>query len=90
MGVHNRLRTYSFVYFCVHLCASEVYICISVRQYDYIYLNNFFTDSLYMALSGQSLDELVKPHLRVEWESAKKKWFPSEENYAHDLREPGR
>ena len=42
-----------------------------------------------MALSGQTLDELVKPHLKNEWETVKKEWFPSEDNYLHDLREPG-
>ncbi|KAL5252197.1 hypothetical protein ACHWQZ_G015102 [Mnemiopsis leidyi] len=47
------------------------------------------TDSLYMALSGTSLEEIVKPELRSEWEREKTIWFPSEENYAHDLREPG-
>ncbi|KAL5262388.1 hypothetical protein ACHWQZ_G007942 [Mnemiopsis leidyi] len=47
------------------------------------------TDSLYMALSGTSLEEIVKPELRSEWERQKTIWFPSEENYAHDLREPG-
>ena len=48
-----------------------------------------FSDSLYMALSGSSLEEVVEPKLRIEWEREKKIWFPSEENYAHDLREPG-
>ena len=48
-----------------------------------------FIDSLYMALSGETLDELVKPHLKAEWDVVKKHWFPSEQNYLHDLREPG-
>ena len=42
-----------------------------------------------MSLSAQTLDELVKPHLKTEWDTVKRQWFPSEENYAHDLREPG-
>ena len=42
-----------------------------------------------MALSGRTLDELVKPQLKTEWEVAKKEWFPSSDNYAYDLREPG-
>ena len=42
-----------------------------------------------MALSGASLEEVIKSELRGEWESEKKIWFPSSENYAHDLREPG-
>jgi len=49
----------------------------------------YFLDSLYMALSGTSLEKIVKPELRSEWEREKTIWFPSEENYAHDLREPG-
>ena len=53
-----------------------------------IFVNS--SDSLYMALSGSSLEEVVKPELRGEWESEKKIWFPSLENYAHDLREPGK
>ena len=53
-----------------------------------IFVNS--SDSLYMALSGSSLEEVVKPELRGEWESEKKNWFPSSENYAHDLREPGK
>ena len=43
-----------------------------------------------MALSGSTLEELVKPDLRDEWEKEKKVWFPSEENYAYDVREPGK
>ena len=43
-----------------------------------------------MALSGSSLEEVVKPDLRDEWKKEKKFWFPSTENYAHDLREPGK
>ena len=43
-----------------------------------------------MALSGSTLEELVKPDLRDEWEKEKKVWFPSMENYAYDLREPGK
>ena len=43
-----------------------------------------------MALSGSTLEELVKPDLRDEWEKEKKVWFPSKENYAYDLREPGK
>ena len=45
-----------------------------------------------MALSGNSMDELIKPELREEWESVKHQWFPrndTEENIAHDLRTPG-
>ena len=42
-----------------------------------------------MALSGETLDELVRPHLKAEWDAVKSQWFPSEQNYLYDLREPG-
>ena len=45
-----------------------------------------------MALSGKSLDELVKPELREEWGVAKAAWFPrtdTTENEAYDTRTPG-
>ena len=50
-------------------------------------------DSLYMALSGQTLDELVKPGMEEEWEDVKKDWFPrtdTAENRAYDKRTPGK
>ena len=33
------------------------------------------TDSSYMALSAPTLDELVKPHLKAEFEAEKKNWL---------------
>ena len=42
-----------------------------------------------MALSGSSLDDVVRPELRSEWEREKEIWFPRDEHYSHDLREPG-
>ena len=48
------------------------------------------TDSLYMAISGLTLDDIVKPELRNEWVVEKKKWFPRPDNLEHDLREPGK
>ena len=50
------------------------------------------TDSLYIALSANSLDDIVKPHLRTEWDSIKQKWFPRDDNAknaAYDRRTPG-
>ena len=46
-----------------------------------------------MALSSDSLDDLVKPEMRDEWLTVKPLWFPrcdSEENRAYDKRTPGR
>ena len=45
-----------------------------------------------MALSGETLDELVKPELKEEWEQIKHQWFPrtdTPENAAYDRRTPG-
>ncbi len=46
-----------------------------------------------MALSGESLDELVKPDMKNEWEEVKANWFPrtdTAENQAYDRRTPGK
>ncbi len=46
-----------------------------------------------MALSGDSLDALVKPGMEEEWEDVKKSWFPrtdTAENRAYDKRTPGK
>ena len=51
-----------------------------------------FTDSLYLALSGETLDELVRPELKEEWEANKHKWFPrtdTPDNIDYDRRKPG-
>ena len=45
-----------------------------------------------MALSAKTLDEVVKPELKEEWNNNKHKWFPrsdTPENAAYDLRTPG-
>lgn len=45
-----------------------------------------------MALSGDNLDELVKPNMLDEWARVKSKWFPrtdTPENIAYDKRTPG-
>ena len=43
-----------------------------------------------MALSANTLDELVKVSLRDEWSSVKKKWFPrTDEHQDFDKRTPG-
>ena len=79
------------------------YAKLKMLSFYYEVLDRFFehddfcivemdTDSLYLALSAETLDELVKPHLREEWKLAKKKWFPrtdTPENEAYDLRTPG-
>ena len=50
------------------------------------------TDSLYMAISADTIEEVVKPDLLSEWVASKHKWFPrtdTEENIQFDKRTPG-
>ena len=50
------------------------------------------TDSLYMAIAGESVEELVKVELREEFETVKSSWFPrtdTKEHAAYDKRTPG-
>ena len=50
------------------------------------------TDSLYMALGGDSVEELVKPERKEEFQAVKSSWFPrrdTPENAAYDKRTPG-
>ena len=50
----------------------------------------YFSDSLYLALAADSLDELVKPDMREEWELVKQERFPRPEHKAFDKRTPGK
>ena len=50
------------------------------------------TDSAYLAISGNTLDEIIKPEKRALYEREKNKWFPREDTPAHkafDKRTPG-
>ncbi|CAB4010888.1 Hypothetical predicted protein [Paramuricea clavata] len=50
------------------------------------------TDSAYIAISGENIEELVKPELRDEFETDKSNWFPhtdSVENARYDKRNHG-
>jgi len=50
------------------------------------------TDSLYMAISGSSLDAVIKTSMRAQYELEKTKWFPddsSPESFAFSKRTPG-
>ena len=50
------------------------------------------TDSSYIAIAGASVESLVKPELRVEFDQDKCNWFPrsdTPENKAYDKRTPG-
>lgn len=59
------------------------------QDYQYLQMD---TDSAYMALSGESIDTLVKPNLREKFRSNRQLWFPREdtpEHAAFDKRTPG-
>ena len=50
------------------------------------------TDSAYIAISGDSVESLVKPELREEFQQDKCNWFPrtdTAEHKAYDKRTPG-
>ena len=48
------------------------------------------TDSAYITISGDSVESLVKPELRGEFEQDKCNWFPhTREHKAYDKRTPG-
>ena len=50
------------------------------------------TDSAYIAISGDSVESLVKPELREKFEQDKCNWFPrtdTREHKAYDKRTPG-
>ncbi|XP_038059915.1 uncharacterized protein LOC119730920 [Patiria miniata] len=50
------------------------------------------TDSAYMAISAPHLDDIIKPHLRDEYQREKSSWFPRDDtpdHRAYDKRTPG-
>ena len=50
------------------------------------------TDSEYIAIAGNSVENLVKPELRAEFERDVNNWFPrtdTAEHKAYDKRKPG-
>ena len=71
-----KLRMLEFVYDMMH-------VYFDPHDYEFIQTD---TDSLYMALSGDSLDEIVRPELREQWEASKWDWFPKT---AWEKRTPG-
>ena len=49
-------------------------------------------DSAYIAISGESVENLVKPEFKAEFEATKCNWFPrtdAPEHKAYDKRTPG-
>ena len=72
-------------------------------QFYYDFLNKYLdrcdfqmcemdTDSAYIAIAGDSVESLVKPELKAEFEADKCNWFPrtdTPEHKAYDKRTPG-
>lgn len=62
-----------------------------IDRFDFEYCE-VDTDSAYVALSGESVEALVKPELRADFEREKCSWFPrdfDDEVRAFDKRTPG-
>ena len=83
-----------FVYQYAKLRMLEFYYdfidkCIDRSDFEYCEMD---TDSAYVALSGESVDDIIKPELRAEYERVKFAWFPRDYNdevSAFDKRTPG-
>ena len=71
-----KLRMLEFVYDMMH-------VYFDPHHYEFIQPD---TDSIYMALSGDSLDAIIKPEMREQWEASKWDWFPKT---AWEKRTPG-
>jgi hypothetical protein len=77
-----KLRMLQFYYDCL-----DKYIDRS--DFQYIEMD---TDSAYLALSGDKLEDVIKPHMKEEYEKDKYNWFPNEttkELKAYNKRTPG-
>ena len=82
MYQYAKLRMLQFYYDCL-----DTYLDRS--DYEYCEMD---TDSAYITISGESVEELVKPGLREAFESDKCNWFPRSDTTEHakyDRRKPG-
>ena len=64
-------------------------VFVDHRDFQYCSMD---TDSAYMALSADSLEEVIKPELKQRYQSEKHNWFPrsdTPEHAAYDKRTPG-
>ena len=83
-----------FVFTYAKLCMLEFYYhCIDAfldrRDFQYLEMD---TDSAYMSLAGDSLEELVQPDKKEEFAAVQHQWFPrhdTPEHAAYDKRKPG-
>ena len=79
---YAKLRMLEFYYDCVDRYCSR-------RDFE---LMSMDTDSLYMAISGETLTDIVTPDMAEHFEKEKRRWFPRTnppEAAAYDRREPG-
>lgn len=79
---YAKLRMLEFYYHCIDKYLDR-------ESYEYLEMD---TDSAYMALSGDALEELVKREMRAEYQREKHLWFPrddTDEHKAFDKRTPG-
>ena len=82
MYQYAKLRMLQFYYDCL-----DTYLDRS--DYEYCEMD---TDSAYIAISGESVEELVKPGLRAAFGNDKCNWFPRSDTTEHakyDRRKPG-
>ena len=69
------------------------YDCLDkyVDRSDFQYVE-MDTDRAYLAISASKLDDVIKPHMRVEYDKDQYNWFPDErttESKAYNKRTPG-
>ena len=77
-----KLRMLEFYYDCI-----DKYVDRS--DFQYVEMD---TDSAYLAISGDTLEDVIKPSMKHEYELDKYNWFPNEttkESKAFDKRTPG-
>ena len=80
-------------------CGIAVYQLAKLRMLEFYYdfldkyvdrcdfeLMYMDTDSFYLAISGESLDDVIKPELRAEYEAEKSKWLATDK---YSERTPG-
>jgi len=70
---YAKLRMLEFYYHCVDRFLDR-------SDFELLEMD---TDSLYMTLAGESVEELVKAELREEFETVKSSWFPRTDSPEH-------
>ena len=53
------------------------------QDYELCYMD---TDSFYLATSADTLDEIVRPGMKQEYEAEKKNWLATEKMYLENTR----